>query len=345
MTFLFFLISKLAARYNFTKQKNCRVRKINLINTKRLTQITKVYQYVKRRPGATMEQIINHLDNNNLGELAIRTIGQIMYDLREELDVDIKFDRSLWGYKIYSTDNIEIENLIDLLQTAKSIGFMANDLIELKKMEEFVQLSNSSNKGKENMQELMDACINSREIEFDYHKYEDKLSKKRRVQPYQIREYNGIWYIIGIEPDKIAVEPNPELVKFRYYGLDRMHNLKNGSPFIRDKQKEYINHYNDVIGIVNGHHYQTGLNEIKSETIILRVEKMSWNYIKALPWHHSQKKVNESGNYVEFELNIKPTSELEQLILEWTPRVKVLQPKKLRGEIIEKLKEALDYYN
>jgi len=160
LTFLFFLISKLAARYNFTKQKNCRVRKINLINTKRLTQITTVYQYVERRPGVTMEQIINHLDNNNLGELATRTIGQIMYDLREELDVDIKFDRSLWGYKIYSTDNIEIENLIDLLQTAKSIGFMANDLIELKKMEEFVQLYNSSNKGKENIQELMDTCIN-----------------------------------------------------------------------------------------------------------------------------------------------------------------------------------------
>ena len=47
-----------------------------------------------------MEQIINHLDNNNLGELATRTIGRIMYDLREELDVDIKYDRFLWGYKI-----------------------------------------------------------------------------------------------------------------------------------------------------------------------------------------------------------------------------------------------------
>jgi len=125
----------------------------------------------------------------------------------------------------------------------------------------------------------MDACIKSLEIEFDYHKYEDELSKKRRVQPYQIREYNGIWYIIGIEPDKIAVEPNPELVKFRYYGLDRMHNLKKGSPFIRDKQKEYKSHYSDVIGIVNGYHYQTGLNEIVAETIILRVEKMDWNYM------------------------------------------------------------------
>ena len=169
--------------------------------------------------------------------------------------------------------------------------------------------------------------------------------KKRRVQPYQIREYNGIWYIIGIEPDKIAIEPNPELVKFRYYGLDRMCNLIKGNPFNRDKQKEYEDHYNDVIGIINGYKYQTGLDEIVAETIRLRVGKVNWNYIEALPWHDSQKKVNESGDYVEFELYIKPTSELEKLILEWTPQVEVLQPEKLRNKIIEKLNKALAYYN
>ena len=123
-----------------------------------------------------------------------------------------------------------------------------------------------------------------------------------------------------------------------------MHNLKKGSPFIRDKQKEYEDHYNDVIGIINGYKYQTGLNEIVAEKIRLRVDKINWDYIEVLPWHHSQKKVNESAKYVEFELYIKPTSELEQLILEWTPKIKVLEPDCLKKSIVKHLKEALSLY-
>jgi predicted DNA-binding transcriptional regulator YafY len=204
--------------------------------------------------------------------------------------------------------------------------------------------SNLSNKGKENMQKLMDACIKSREITFDHQKYGEKVPTERRVQPYQIRESGGMWYIIGIEPDKIGREPHEELVKFRAYGLDRISKLTIGYPFKRDKIEEFNDHYADVIGIVNGYNYQAG-TKIDVETIRLKVDKESWNFIEAIPWHPSQKMVEEIDNHVVFELNVKPTSELERLILEWSPKVEVLAPPDLKKTIKAKLKTAMSLYS
>ena len=78
-----------------------------------------------------------------------------------------------------------------MFQISNTIGFLAKNLEELTKMQEFVALSGSTNKGKDNVQKIMDALIKSRDIEFDYQKYGRRFFYKRRVEPYQIRELAG----------------------------------------------------------------------------------------------------------------------------------------------------------
>lgn len=268
---------------------------------------------------------------------------RLLDTIDKEYGISIKWNASRKGYGIVNDDE-DVVDLVGLFEMANSIGFTASSLKDLKKMKDFIQVSNSNDfESREYIAQLLDLCMYSKEAIFEYEKYGEEIATKRKVQPYQIREFQGQWYLIGIEPDLTSIEPHHKIVKFRAYGLDRMRNLRIGVKFYRDKDQAFIKHYADVIGIVNGYQYQEGTN-IVAEIIRFRVDKYYWNYIDSLPWHHSQKQVDKTGDYVEFELFVKPTSELVRLILQWSPQVKVLKPKGLKDKVRAELQKSLSLY-
>lgn len=305
-----------------------------------------VYKRVAMNDYPSKEQIIDHLERWDYGKVKNyeRDFVRLLKSVEMEFGILIKFSRLKQGYFIFNKEDDDFDDVVESYKIADSIGFAARSLDDLKNMKEYVQVSNPVDMGKtEHISQLLNVCLSSLEVSFDYTKYGEKGPSSRKVQPYQIREYQGRWYLIGIEPDIVDKEPYPTLVKFRAYGLDRMRNLKKGEPFKRDKGQAFNEHYADVIGIVNGYHYQKG-TKINAENIRLRVDSLTWEYIKTLNWHRSQKQVDESGGYVEFELFVKPTSELVQLILQWSPKVKVLEPASLKRAVLKELEESVALY-
>lgn len=303
-----------------------------MISTDKVKQYLAVYNYVKDNPGSSRKKISNHLLSIGLAGVPERTFERLKIELIS-IGTEIKYDYTLKGYKLEdpSLDNIEEIDL--LFQSANTIGYLAKDLEELKKIQEFVQISTTSNKGKEHLQELVDSCLNSCEVEFYFKKYEDKVPTPRRIQPYLIKELKGRWYVIGIEPKE-------KITRFRAYGLERMSNLKNGERFAKDENLDAKARYKDVVGMFTGENYQKG-SYTDTKRVVLQIDKISWKWIESLPWHHSQKKLKENDGIVEFELFVKPTKDLERLILEWTPAIKVIEPEKLKEDIVEQLKKAV----
>lgn len=304
-----------------------------------------VYNRVAMGDYPSQEQIIDHLERWDYGSVNYaKDFVRLLKSVENEFGILIKFDRTKQGYFIFNNEDDDFDDVVESYKIADSIGFSARSLDDLRKMKEYVQVSNPIDMGKtEHISQLLNVCISSKEVSFDYTKYGETGSTNRKVQPYQIREYQGRWYLIGIEPDIVDKEPHSQLVKFRAYGLDRMRNLKKGESFKRDKGQAFNEHYANVIGIVNGYNYQKGA-KIKAENIRLRVDRINWEFIKTLAWHRSQKQVDESKEYVEFELVVKPTSELVQLILQWSPKVKVLKPASLKKLVLKELEKSVALY-
>lgn len=319
------------------------------------------YETEKERPYPTQKEIIEYVgnqfddfmdpDSSIIGE--DKEFRRLLGRIKVEYGICIKAggDENTPCAKdeyviIKCPEDEDFEDLVELYEIADSIGIPTKNLNSLKKMKDFIEFSNSQEIGKpEHVSKLLDFCIKRREAEFDYHKYGEDGPKKRKVRPHKIKHYQGRWYLIGVEPDLAETEPHPEIVKFRAYGLDRMSNLQQGDSFKRNKATDeaYQDHYADVIGIVNGYNYQEGTN-INAEKISLRVDEFWWNYINASPWHRSQKEVERTEGMAEFELFVKPTSELIDLIIQWSPKVQVLKPSTLRRKVLNRLKESVSQY-
>ena len=314
----------------------------------KLNQCRAVIRCVSNGRFLSLQNIYDYLEKVGVDPITNRKGFQRLLEyIDSEFDIRIEYSTQSRGYYIVeSEDDDGSQNLVELYDMADSIGFTAANLNDLKKMKDFIQTTNSKDfENREYISQLLSACLGSREVTFNYRKYGSELQEatKRKVQPYQIREFQGRWYLIGIEPDLIEVEPHPEITKFRAYGFDRMFNLLKGNPFIRRKDKEFQKHYADVIGIENGYRYQEGTN-IAAEKIRFRTDTFTWNFIHTLPWHHSQKQVGKSDESVEFELFVKPTSELVRLILQWSPQVEVLMPESLRDAVLAELKKSVALY-
>jgi hypothetical protein len=302
-----------------------------MVSVVKMRQYFEVYRFVSTNKNVTKKQILDHLDELGLG-MSDSTFERLKNEL-PTLGPVLDYNKSTKKYSILGSDSDLISDVIEYFQIANTIGYLVKDLGELKKIQEFVQISNSSINGKEHLQQLVDMCINSQEVEFEFKKYENKDSTKTLIQPYMVKELKGRWYIIGIKLDD-------EKVRFRAYGLDRISDLKKGNYFTRDTSLDAKARYRDVIGMIPNENYQSG-KKTEMAKIKLRVDKNSWNWIEALPWHHSQKKVKKDGSFVEFELELKPTPDLVKLILEWTPKVEVIEPIELRKLIVERLKKAV----
>ena len=62
------------------------------------------------------------------------------------------------------------------------------------------------------------------------------------------------------------------------------------------------------------------------------------------PLHHSQKCLNETDNYADFEYTLCPTTDFRDYIIGRGTRMKVISPKWLADEIIYKHMEAAKAY-
>jgi predicted DNA-binding transcriptional regulator YafY len=102
-------------------------------------------------------------------------------------------------------------------------------------------------------------------------------------------------------------------------------------------------YYNDLIGMWSGKNIQTGTEE-PTVRIVLQIDEMNWNYFEALPWHPSQEIVRRTDHHVEFAITVKVTMDVERLILEWTPDVKVISPARLRSKIKKELLRGVNLY-
>ena len=182
-------------------------------------------------------------------------------------------------------------------------------------------------KGLEHLSGLIDATINHQTIELSYKSY-GKDKRQITVYPYYIKQYNGRWFLFGMNATKNRIES---------YALDRFeeYNLSN-KPFVKNESVDFSTYFDDVIGVSVPYD-----DNIVTEEIVLRFSEKRFPYVVSKPIHHTQKVLDEPYT---ISIKVRPNRELSQQIFSFIPDIEVVAPKWFRYEIRDKIQENLKKY-
>lgn len=288
-----------------------------MLNAKRIAIYQLIRNYIKRNGHCSRIQILNHLAEHDI-HLASRTFDRIRAEL-QDLGWELSY-RNGEGYCLNEYDPEDSGNLFLLINT---FGYLTKHLKDLKTLGQFVHLSKNSFRGQELIPELLKCCMDQKSVRFEYTKYQDHVPVKVILDPYQLRENNGRWYIVGAKHLEVGKA-------LRVYGLDRIQALE-----ITQKKFKRLNHLNpdDYFTI------RMGIGIEDSDTpveIMLEADAEQWNWIESHPWHSTQKLIEKKEKIVLFSLFVVPNMELRREILAWSPHVRILSPLYLKKQHLEK---------
>ena len=70
----------------------------------------------------------------------------------------------------------------------------------------------------------------------------------------------------------------------------------------------------------------------KPQRIVVRAYKPLTSYLRTLPLHHSQKELQSTDGYADFEYYLRPTFDFRQELLSQGEEIEILEPESFRHE-------------
>ena len=191
--------------------------------------------------------------------------------------------------------------------------------------------------------QLFDAIVAEQVVVLKYHRF-GRPARTRTVMPYQLKQYNNRWYVVGCEPEKL-----PRL-KYVVVPIDRIEELRVESVELRvsskvesskvqgvpvDTAEAIREHFTHIVGV-------SLLPECKPVKVRFKAWKPDAWYIDTKPIHWSQQRVEKEKDWMVFTLEVIPNEELVQQLLTYANRLEVLEPLSLRQELYSRAQKILE---
>lgn len=142
--------------------------------------------------------------------------------------------------------------------------------------------------------------------------------------------FENRWYLLGHNLSQDTI---------RLYGLDRIESVKiSDRRYKLPKGFNAASFFSSYFGIVID-------DSIKPERIVVRANKDHTPYLKSLPLHHSQRLIEDTGTYADFELTLPPTYDFIMKLLHSGPMIEVLSPDSLRRSMKGWITDMYELYN
>lgn len=158
------------------------------------------------------------------------------------------------------------------------------------------------------------------------HNYDSSKEEEVTVKPIGIKMFRQRWYLIAEKPDG----------KHYSYSLDRIIEVTSGEK-VKPSKLNIEKLYADSYGIII-------MPGMAPENIVLKVEREQANYFKSLPFHPSQRILEENENFVTFKLRVCPTYDFIMEILSHGPKVEVIAPESVRAMVADKINAMAALY-
>lgn len=260
-----------------------------------------------RRKSVSFLEIQEYLFDNEI-DISQRTFQRDKEEIESLWGIEIKFNKKDGNYEIKEELS---DGKFDRIAESFTI---ANALNQSETFSKYIFLEQRKPKGTEYFNGILHAIQNNLIITFQLNSYWAEATQRRCV-PKAIKEAHNRWYLIGYDLDR---------EDFRNYGLDRITNFE-----ITSSKKATPN-----ININDEYKNAFGIETYGEPTIILiEFENSQKEYIKSLPFHPSQKIMEENEKSFITELFMLPTYDFRMELLKYGDQCEVLEPKMLRDEM------------
>ena len=182
--------------------------------------------------------------------------------------------------------------------------------------------------GGEKLKMVIIAMKESKKISITYRRYGGHAVRTFDLEPYCVKLFGQRWYMLGRFADRGMAT----------FSLDRMLEIKIiNEKFKFDEDFDAASYFSDCFGVM--------LDEnLKPERVKIRAYGYEPYYLRDLPLHHSQREIQSTEEYCDFELKLKLTSDFKAKLLSRGEWVEILEPKALAEEIIEWHQKAINRY-
>lgn len=253
------------------------------------------------------------------------TFNRHRTSIEEMFDISIECQRK--GGYLYYIENDDVftsNNLQHWLLDSLSIS---NMLMESSSLKDRIMLENIP-AGKEFLHPIINAMKRSRKLRMTYRKFGHPNGYTITVEPYAIKVFKQRWYLLANDYKRT----HPSI-----YALDRIMGLEETEEtfsFPLDFDTELF--FKDCYGVL--------YTDDTPKRIIIRAYAPLTNYLRTLPLHPSQKELNATFEYSDFEFYLRPTFDFRQELLSQGEEVEVLEPLELREEMKKVAKKMLARY-
>jgi len=266
-------------------------------------------------------RLLNKL-SDQLGDYSIRTFQRDIKAIDNIFGIEIKYSTTLLAYHVSSKNDLKMK-----LNAWSQLNMnMESSEVQRKIIQDKIE-----GLGSMFLSDINEAMEGNFFLEFEYHKYYDLSSKKRRVIPLVLKEVNKRWYLLAEDLDKGAL---------RIFALDRVLDLNIHYKTIKGKfdSNTYQSIWENTMGIEIGGFGQS------VEKIIIKVDEKMAPYFKSLPWHQTQKIVKEDSTGILLEMELMVTNDLINKIMSIVQHTEIIEPNHLKEKIKLNLIKALRTY-
>lgn len=253
------------------------------------------------------EEGYRHLQNNQLSEAEVRALD---------------FSLSILAEKNHVTLIREARTILNKIYRKASNGTQSHQ----------VMLSDTSMtvQGVEWLAPLHEAILNKKCVVIDHYSLRQKKVVKHYFSPYALREYRGLWYVIGYTAIKGLVYN---------LALDRVRDVRDaiGTSYKLDESFDLKKYFKHSVGITTSRE--------KPVKVIFWANADSYYFLKVQPVHQSQKILKEEKGGFILELTVYLGEELFINLMGLGSRIKVLEPPELVEQFREHSKKMKDYYS
>ncbi|MEG1498522.1 MAG: WYL domain-containing protein [Bacteroidales bacterium] len=182
-------------------------------------------------------------------------------------------------------------------------------------------------KGLHFFSDIFNAIINKQTLNIRYKRYV-KDPTEMIFHPYFLKQYNNRWFLFGL------CEDLKEKKFITTLALDRMEQIVHSDvQYVENENIEFDEYFEDVVGVT--------VYDKAVEQILLEIDNIIVPYIETKPLHGSQKIKMRKPETTIIELNLIVNYELENLLLGYIDKVKIITPDHLREKMKTRLMEAI----
>ena len=265
--------------------------------------------------------------NDDDSELSLRTFHGHKDAIEELFPVKIECDVAD-GYRYYvvKTSPKEQDSMLEWILNSFNIADIVGDA---RSMHDRILLEEMPG-GTEYLEDIINALKDNKELHLIYQSYKHPEPYDCHFQPYAMKVVRQRWYVLGFLIESKGV---------RTIALDRIQSLETTKKkFTVPKDFSAKDYFMNSVGIwVN--------EEDKPQKVVIRSSPVMADYLRSLPLHWSQKEINATDKYVDFEYHVCINHELVLSMLRMGKSVVIKEPTILKKMILSETKSIINNYN